>query len=197
MAAVNDKPVLHVDTVDEWDQWLATADAPDGVRLRLRKKATTLPGITYPEALDVALCHGWIDGQAGSLDENYHLQVFTPRRARSVWSQRNRDHIERLTAEGRMRPAGLEQVALAKADGRWDAAYRQKDAEVPADLRAALDASPTASTMFDSLNAQNRWAILFRLGSLKRATTREAKIVTYVAMLEKGETIYPQAPKKG
>ncbi len=195
MAAVADKPVLAVDSVPEWEDWLAANPDSDGVRLRLRKKASTLPGITYAEALDGALCFGWIDGQAGSLDDDYHLQVFTPRRARSIWSQRNRDHVARLIAAGRMRPSGLAEVERAKADGRWEAAYRQKDAPVPDDLQAALDANPKAEAFFAQLSSQNRFAILFRIGNVKRATTRAAKIETFVAMLERGETVHPQKEK--
>jgi uncharacterized protein YdeI (YjbR/CyaY-like superfamily) len=195
MPGVSDKPVLVIDSVDEWERWLS--DEPDllGVRLRLRKTASTRPGITYAEALDSALCFGWIDGQVRALDEDYHLQVFTPRRPRSVWSQRNREHIARLTVAGRMRPAGLAEVERAKADGRWDAAYRQKDAPVPADLQVALDASSEAAAAFARLTSQNRFAILFRINSVKRAKTRAAKIATFIAMLERGETPHPQQAK--
>ena len=189
MAAVGDKRILHVDSVEEWDAYLAGEPDPDGVRLRLRKKHAAVPGIAYPEALDVALCHGWIDGQAGRLDDQYHLQVFTPRRSRSIWSQRNRDHVERLTAEGRMRPAGLAEVERAKADGRWDAAYRQKDAPVPPDFQAALDAAPDAAAFFATLSGTRRWPFLFRLGNLKRAETRERRIREYVELLSRGETL--------
>ena len=191
MVAVIDKPVLIVDTIADWENFLETSPNHDGVRLRLRKKASSQLGITYPEALDSALCFGWIDGQTGSLDENYHLQVFTPRKARSVWSQRNRDHVTRLSEEGRMRTTGQAQVDRAKADGRWDAAYRQKGAEVPSDLQDALDANPAAGSFFGSLSSQNRFAILFRIGNVKRASTRAAKIAKFVEMLENGETIYP------
>jgi uncharacterized protein YdeI (YjbR/CyaY-like superfamily) len=192
MVAVKDKPILTVDEVAGWEAFMEANPDHDGVRLRLRKKASVRPGITYAEALDAALCFGWIDGQAGALDDDYHLQVFGPRRKRSVWSKRNREYIERLTAAGRMRALGLAQVDQARADGRWDAAYRQKDAEVPADLQAALDANPIAALFFGQLSSQNRWAILFRIGNVKRADTRAAKIATYVEMLERGETIYPQ-----
>jgi uncharacterized protein YdeI (YjbR/CyaY-like superfamily) len=195
MAGVSDKPVLEVNTVEEWEAWLADDPDPGGVRLRLRKKASQRPGITYAEALDSALCFGWIDGQVGALDEDYHLQVFTPRRPRSVWSQRNRDHVARLIAAGRMRSAGLVEVERAKADGRWEAAYRQKDALVPDDLRAALDASPDAAALFAKLTSQNRFAILFRINSVKRAETRAAKIAGFVAMLDRGETPHPQSTK--
>jgi uncharacterized protein YdeI (YjbR/CyaY-like superfamily) len=192
MVAVKDKPILTVDDVAGWEAFMEANPDHDGVRLRLRKKASLRPGITYAEALDAALCFGWIDGQAGALDGDYHLQVFGPRRRRSVWSKRNQEYIERLTAAGRMRPLGKAQVDQARADGRWDAAYRQKDAEVPDDLQAALDANSIATLAFGQLSSQNRFAILFRIGNVKRAETRAAKIATYVAMLERGETIHPQ-----
>lgn len=192
MAAVSDKPVLAVDSVEEWEAWLAANPDADGVRLRLRKKSSTQPGITYDEALDSALCFGWIDGQSGRLDDDYSLRVFTPRRSRSMWSQRNREHVERLSQAGRMRPAGLAEVERARADGRWDAAYRQKGAAVPDDLQAALDASPAARAFFAELSAQNRFAILFRIGNVKREATRAAKIQTFVTMLEQGQTPHPQ-----
>jgi uncharacterized protein YdeI (YjbR/CyaY-like superfamily) len=194
MVAVKDKPILTVDDVAGWEAFMEANPGHDGVRLRLRKKASLRPGITYAEALDAALCFGWIDGQAGALDDDYHLQVFGPRRKRSVWSKRNQEYVERLTAAGRMRPLGKAQIDQARADGRWDAAYRQKDAEVPNDLQAALDANPIAALFFGQLSSQNRWAILFRIGNVKRAETRAAKIATYVEMLERGETIYPQRP---
>jgi uncharacterized protein YdeI (YjbR/CyaY-like superfamily) len=192
VASVADKPVLAVDSVAEWESWLTANPESDGVRLRLRRKSSARPGITYDEALDSALCFGWIDGQSGALDADYSLRVFTPRRRRSMWSQRNRDHVARLTATGRMRPSGLAEVERAKGDGRWEAAYRQKDASVPADLQAALDASPKALAFFAELNSQNRFAILFRVGNVKRETTRAAKIASFVAMLERGETPHPQ-----
>jgi uncharacterized protein YdeI (YjbR/CyaY-like superfamily) len=192
MTSFAEKPILHFTSADEWERWIIDVGDPAGVRLQLRKRSSPEPGITYDEALDVALCHGWIDGQVGRFDEHYTLQAFTPRRSRSPWSQRNRDHVERLVAEGRMRPGGLAEVERAKSDGRWDAAYRQKDAPVPEDLRAALDANPAASARFDTLTAQNRWAILFRLMSITSPTTRANRIASDVAMLARGETIYPQ-----
>lgn len=191
MVAVHDKPILVVHTVAEWERFLEGNPAADGVRLQLRKISSRMPGITYAEALDAALCFGWIDGQRSALDDNYHLQVFTPRRPRSIWSQRNRDHVERLTAEGRMRPPGQAQVDRAKADGRWDAAYRQSATDVPPDLQEALDASPAAAAFFAELSSQNRFAILFRIGNVKRADTRARKIATFVEMLERGETVHP------
>lgn len=190
MAGVQDKPVLEVATVAEWERFLDANSGHDGVRLRLRKTASKLPGITYAEALDAALCFGWIDGQRNSLDDDYHLQVFTPRRSRSIWSRRNREHVARLVEQGRMRPAGQAEIDRAKADGRWDAAYRQRDADVPAELQEALDANPTAAAFFAQLSSQNRFAILFRIGNVKQASTRARKIATFVDMLERGETLH-------
>ncbi len=193
MGSNGEKEVLSFEVPSEWERWLAEHFArTEGVRLRLRRKNGALPGISYPEALDAALCFGWIDGQVGALDENFHLQLFSPRRPRSMWSQINRDHVARLIAEGRMQAPGLAAVDAAKADGRWDAAYRQSDSTVPDDLRLALDASPTAAAFFLTLSSQNRFAILFRIGNVKRQETRTRKIAQYLAMLEHGETIYPQ-----
>ena len=184
----DEKPIMLFETVPRWESWLSENDDHVGVRLTIRRKASTAPGITYDEALDSALCFGWIDGQVKSLDADYFLQVFTPRRPRSVWSQRNVETIARLTAEGRMRALGIEQVERAQADGRWDAAYRQKGTQIPDDLQTALDASPAAKATFAALTAQARFGIVFRLLALKRAETRARKIETYVAMLARGES---------
>lgn len=195
MVSFADKPVHFFLTQGEWEQFLE-ADPPDGgVRLRLRKKTVTAPGITWQEALDVALCFGWIDGQSGRFDEQYTLQAFTPRRKRSPWSQINTGHVARLTAESRMRPGGLAEVERARADGRWDAAYRQKDAAVPPDLAAALEASPTALAAFTALDAQNRFAILFRIGAVVRPETRARKVVEFTRMLEEGRVLHPPRKK--
>lgn len=194
MVAHNDKPLLYCHTPAEWRDWLAKAGQDSvGIRLQLVKKSSALPGISYAQALDEALCFGWIDGQASSLDDDFFIQSFTPRKPRSVWSKRNREYVARLVSEGRMQPAGLAQVDAAKADGRWDAAYGQDDA-VPDALQAAIDASPAASAFFLTLNSQNRFAIIFRTNSVKRAETRARKIAGFVAMLERGETVYPQKP---
>jgi uncharacterized protein YdeI (YjbR/CyaY-like superfamily) len=192
MVAFADKPLLHFTSPAEWDQYLSDDPPEGGVRLLLLKKAATVPGIRYPEALDVALCHGWIDGQVGRHDDDFTAQAFTPRRARSPWSQINIGHAERLIAEGRMRPAGFAEIERAKADGRWDAAYRQRGAAVPDDLRAALDADPAASAAWETLDAQNRFAILFRIGNVKRAETRARKVAEFTAMLARGERIHPR-----
>lgn len=184
--------ILRLPDADAWRAWLQENHAShDGVRLTLAKGGA--PGITYAQALDEALCFGWIDGGKQGLSDTEWLQGFTPRRARSLWSKRNREQVERLGREGRMTPAGHAEVERAKADGRWDAAYAgSRDIEVPDDLAAALAASPQASAMFATLTSQNRFAILFRIGNVKRVETRARKIAEYVAMLERGETIYPQ-----
>ena len=190
MVAIKDRPLLEFDHADEWEAWLEqNSDDPIGVRLRMGKKNAPNPGLRYPEALDIALCFGWIDGQSGSIDETHYFVSFSPRRSKSIWSQINREHIDRLIAAGRMREGGQAQIDAAKADGRWDAAYRQKDAPVPDDLRAALDANAAASAFFETLNSQNRFAILFRIGNVKRAETRAKKISTFVEMLAEGKTL--------
>ncbi|QDZ15178.1 YdeI/OmpD-associated family protein [Humibacter ginsenosidimutans] len=187
-----DRPILRLADADAWRSWLEENSASNsGVQLALAKGSAK--GIRYAEALDEALCFGWIDGRKQSLSETEWLQTFTPRRAKSIWSKRNREHVERLEREGRMTDAGRGEVARAKADGRWDAAYAGSSTiEVPDDLAAALAASPEATAMFGTLTSQNRFAILFRIGNVKRAETRARKIAEYVAMLERGDTIYPQ-----
>jgi uncharacterized protein YdeI (YjbR/CyaY-like superfamily) len=190
MVAHADKPILRPDTVAQWEDWLESDPDPGGVRLQLRKKSATDPGITYAEALEVALCFGWIDGQSQSLDASYFLQSFTPRRRNSPWSKVNTEHVARLIAAGRMRPGGQAEIDRARADGRWDAAYRQRDAVVPADLQAALDADPAAAAAFAAQSSQNRFAMIFRLGQLKREATRQTRVTEYVAMLTHGETLH-------
>jgi uncharacterized protein YdeI (YjbR/CyaY-like superfamily) len=190
MSSFAEKPILHFTDWREWEAFLENDPPHDGVRVKILKAKADVPGITRQEALDVALCFGWIDGQAGAFDENYSLQAYTPRRARSPWSQINQDHVARLIAEGRMRAAGQAEIDRAKADGRWDAAYRQKDAAVPPELQAALDASPTASAFFSTLTAQNRWAFIFRISQAKRPETRERNARRFVEMMERGEAFY-------
>jgi uncharacterized protein YdeI (YjbR/CyaY-like superfamily) len=179
-----------------WRTWLGEHHGDDvGVELVLAKKGTTEPtSLTYDEALDEALCHGWIDGQVRRRDERTFRQRFTPRRARSQWSERNVGHVERLLAEGRMRQAGLDAVERAKADGRWEAAYPgQKAIEVPDDLARALAAAePRAQANFELLSSQNRYAVLYRIHSAKRSDTRARRIDQYIAMLARGETVHPQ-----
>jgi uncharacterized protein YdeI (YjbR/CyaY-like superfamily) len=164
------------------------------VWLVLAKKGTSAPTtLTYEQALEEALCYGWIDGQAGRRDEATFRQRFTPRRSRSVWSQRNVARAERLIADGRMQPPGLREIERAKSDGRWEAAYAgPASIEVPADLERALEAEPKARAMFGRLNSQNRYAVLYRITTAKRPETRARRIEHLVAMLARGETIYPQ-----
>jgi uncharacterized protein YdeI (YjbR/CyaY-like superfamily) len=186
---------LTVPDASAWHAWLERhhADTP-GVVLVLANKGTTSPtSLSYEQALEEALCFGWIDGQARRRDEATHLQRFTPRRRTSRWSKRNTERAERLIADGRMATAGLAEVDRAKADGRWEAAYASPStSEVPDDLAAALDANTRARETFDRLSSQNRYAILYRLGSVKRPETRARRIEAFVEMLARGETIHPQ-----
>ena len=186
------KPILTLASEAEWEAWLDAEHATsDGVWLKFAKKGSGVETVVYAEALDVALCYGWIDSQVARLDERFYLQKFTPRRARSKWSHINREKIEALTKQGRMKPAGLEQVELAKADGRWDAAYSSPASmEVPDDLKAALEASPKAAEFWDGLNKSNRFAILYRLHDAKKPETRARRLEKFVAMLERGEKLY-------
>lgn len=191
----DDLPELTVADPAAWRAWLAEHHADQtGVWLVLAKKGTSEPtSLTYDQALDEALCHGWIDGLLQRRDESTYKQRFTPRRARSAWSRRNVGIVERLMSEGRMHPAGLAEVARAKSDDRWEAAYAgQAGIEVPDDLAGALAAEPTAQAMFEILTSQNRYALLHRLDTVKRANTRARRIERYVAILARGETIYPQ-----
>jgi uncharacterized protein YdeI (YjbR/CyaY-like superfamily) len=190
-----EQPDLVLTDAAAWRGWLQEHHADvDGVWLVLAKKGTTAPtSLTYDEALEEALCHGWIDGQVRRRDAATYRQRFTPRRRRSSWSQRNVGIVERLVADGRMHPAGIAEIDRAKADGRWQAAYAGRaDMEVPSDLAAALAAEPEAQAMFDRLNSQNRYAILYRVTTAKRADTRARRIKEHVAMLARGDTIYPQ-----
>lgn len=176
----------------EWERWLEENHASvDGVWIKMAKKGTGIDSVRYPEVLDTALCFGWIDAKRLALDEQFFLQRFVPRRPRSNWSRINVEKVERLTAEGRMRPAGFTEVERAKADGRWAAAYDgQRFSTVPEDLQAELDARPEAKAFFEGLNSQNRYAILYQLQDAKRPETRARRLAKFVAMLEAGERIY-------
>jgi uncharacterized protein YdeI (YjbR/CyaY-like superfamily) len=187
-------PVLAFATAAEWEAWLEQNHAEEsGVWVSIAKKGSGIESVRYPEVLDSAICFGWIDARRESLDETRFLQRFCPRRARSRWSQVNREKAEALIAEGRMRPAGGAEVERAKADGRWQQAYApQRRAAVPDDLQAELDASPLAAEAFARLSAQNRYAILYRLQDARQAKTRERRLAKFVAMLEVGETLHPQ-----
>ena len=176
----------------EWERWLEAEHADsDGVWVRFPKKGTGLPTVDMVEAIEVALCFGWIDGQRKGLDDTHYLQKFTPRRARSRWSKINVGKATKLIEAGHMRPAGLAEVERAKADGRWDAAYDSPSRiEVPPDLQAELDKHPDAAEFFASLNSQNRYAILYRLHDAKKPETRARRLEQFVGMLKRRETVW-------
>ncbi|HLZ64325.1 MAG TPA: YdeI/OmpD-associated family protein [Ktedonosporobacter sp.] len=186
-------PILLFATQQDWEMWLQEHHRePAGVWLKLAKRAMGVSSVSYQEALESALCYGWIDGQKASFDEQYWLQKFTPRRPKSVWSQINCEKAMALVAAGRMQAEGLRQVELARADGRWDRAYAsQSKATVPDDLQSELDKNPQAQAFFNTLNSVNRYAILYRIQDAKRAETRAARIQKFIAMLERNEKLYP------
>jgi uncharacterized protein YdeI (YjbR/CyaY-like superfamily) len=190
---VVEREILYCESAAAWEAWLEQhAAESDGVALAIAKKGGAHPSVSYAEAVDIALCFGWIDSQKNRLDDHHFTQNFGPRRARSIWSQVNRDKVTALIESGRMRAAGLAEVEKAKADGRWERAYAgSKTIEVPDDLAAALAACPDAAAFFATLSSVNRYAILFRIGNVKRAETRARNIATFVEMLERGETVYP------
>jgi uncharacterized protein YdeI (YjbR/CyaY-like superfamily) len=191
---VKRQPILAFESKPAWREWLAEhGGSSTGVWLKLAKKGSGIASISHAEALDVALCFGWIDGQGAPFDDEHWLVRFTPRARRSKWSKRNREHVARLIESGEMTPAGLREVERAKADGRWEAAYDpQSAAAVPPDLRRALDESPGAAELFARLDSRNRYAILYRIQDAKRPETRARRIETFVAMLADGKTIHPR-----
>jgi uncharacterized protein YdeI (YjbR/CyaY-like superfamily) len=192
-------PELSVPDAGAWRAWLLENHRTStGVWLLLAKKGTETPtSLRYQEALEEALCHGWIDGQARAGDEQSYSQRFTPRRQRSAWSRRNTEIAERLQEEGRMQPAGLEEIERAMGDGRWEAAYAgSATIEVPPELEAALRANPAAGRFFEQLSSQNRYAILYRIATARRPETKARRIDQFVAMLARGETIHPQKPPR-
>ncbi|MDP9239398.1 MAG: YdeI/OmpD-associated family protein [Actinomycetota bacterium] len=188
-----DGPVLTFASADDWAAWLAEEhDSSDGLWLKMAKRETGIASVTYAEAVEVALCYGWIDGQKASAEKGHWLQRFTPRRPRSKWSKVNCGKATALIESGRMQPAGLREVERAKADGRWEAAYEPPStAFVPDDLVAALAAEPAAAAAFATLNSANRYAILFRIHDAKRPETRARRIAKFVDMLGRGEKLYP------
>lgn len=185
-------PIHDFASQKEWEKWLRENHrSSTGIWMRLAKKASGIPSVTYAEAVESALCYGWIDGHKRSHSETAWLQRFTARRPRSMWSQINRDKALALIEAKRMKPAGLEEVERAKADGRWEAAYRSPSAvTIDPDFRKALNGSPRAKKFFKTINAANRYAILWRIQTARKADTRERRIREYVAMLEKGETLH-------
>ena len=192
MAAADDLEILPFESAAAWEAWLGEHhETSPGVWLKIAKKASGVASVSYDEALDAALCHGWIDAKKRSFDDTFFLQKFTARRPRSVWSRRNREKAAQLIEAGRMRSAGLEQVELAKADGRWDAAYEgSASAAVPDDLRRALDRNPAAAEFFAALDRTNRYAVLWRIQTAKRPDTRARRIERLVQMLAEGRKLH-------
>jgi uncharacterized protein YdeI (YjbR/CyaY-like superfamily) len=188
-----DLPILPFERQKDWAVWLEKNHATSsGVWLKLAKKASGIQSVTYDEALEVALCYGWIDGQRKSHDETSFLQRFTPRGSKSIWSKINTEKAQQLIESGQMKPAGLKAIESAKQDGRWDAAYApQSKAAVPDDLQVELDRNAKAKAFFATLDSRNRYAILHRIHTAKKAETRAKRIEQFIRMLENKEKIYP------
>jgi uncharacterized protein YdeI (YjbR/CyaY-like superfamily) len=185
-------PIMRFERQEDWAIWLDENHATSpGVWVKLAKKTSKKQSVSYDEAVEVALCYGWIDGQSSGQDESFWLQKFTPRRSKSVWSKINRERAERLIENGQMRPAGLAAVESAKQDGRWDAAYDSPStASVPADFQAALDRNSTAQAFYATLNSTNRYAILHRIQTARKPETRAKRIQQFIQMLENQERLY-------
>ena len=186
-------PVLPFASQQEWEAWLEANHATaQGLWLKLAKRESGIDSVTYEEAVEGALCYGWIDGLKVAYDDRFWLQRFTPRRPKSRWSRINRDKATALLAQGRMKPAGRAQVEAAQRDGRWEAAYEaQSTMAVPEDLQAELDKDPAAAAFFESLSSRNRYAILYRLADAKKSETRARRLEQFVAMLQEGRKVYP------
>lgn len=185
-------PIVSFATQAAWSKWLGKNHATSsGIWIQFAKKASGIRSVSYPEALEIALCYGWIDSQKKAHDAETFLQKFTPRGARSIWSMINRDKVLALLESGRMELAGIAAMERAKKDGRWDAAYKsQASIEIPPDLQTALDANPRAAKFFTTISSQNRYAILFRIHNVKRPETRVRRIAEFVAMLARHETLH-------
>ncbi|WP_408950248.1 YdeI/OmpD-associated family protein [Lysobacter sp. Hz 25] len=191
MAALDDSPIIVFDDAAAFEQWLLAHPEATGVWLKIAKKGQDVVTVNYEQALDVALCHGWIDGLKRSFDACFFLQRFSPRRPKGLWSKINIGKVERLIAEGRMAAGGLREVEAAKADGRWDAAYDSASKiEVPEDLAKALAKQPKARAFFEQLDKTNRYAVLWRVQTAKKPETRASRIEKFVAMLARGEKIH-------
>ena len=198
MAPVTVKPgkVKTFKDAEAFYAWLSKHHAEDEVWIKVHKAGSGLKSITPAEAIDVALCWGWIDGVRKGLDEKSFLQRYSPRAKKSMWSQINVDNVARLIREGRMTEHGMRQIEAAKADGRWQRAYKSgRNLKIPADLQAAIDAEPKARAMLAKLSAQNRFALAFRVHNMKTESGRKKKVADFVAMLKRGETLYPQSKK--
>jgi uncharacterized protein YdeI (YjbR/CyaY-like superfamily) len=185
-------PIVRFSDSAAWNKWLEEHHAASpGVWLKIAKKASGISTVNHPEALEEALCYGWIDGQRAPHDESFFLQRFTPRRPRSKWSQVNRDKVTKLIAEGRMKPAGLAQIEAAKQDGRWEAAYAPQSSQaIPEDFQRALEQNPAAYEFFNTLRGTRRYSFLYRIQDAKRPETRARRISEFVTMLAEGRTHY-------
>ena len=184
--------ILFFESQNEWETWLAdNYELQEGVMLKFAKKGSGVTSINYSEALDVALCYGWIDGQVRAIDDAFYMQKFTPRRPRSVWSKRNIGKVEELTKLGKMKQPGLTEVEAAKADGRWEQAYDSPaNATIPPELEAALNAHPKAKAFFETLNKANRYAVIWRITTARKPETRAARLAKIMTMLENKETFH-------
>jgi uncharacterized protein YdeI (YjbR/CyaY-like superfamily) len=187
-------PIMLFADPPSFEEWLeCNGDTSPGVRLQIAKKNSGVASVTYDEALDVALCYGWVDSQKEALDDKTWLQRFTPRGTKSIWSKINKDKVERLIAAGRLKPSGLKAIEAAKQNGLWDKAYEsQSTASMPDDFAAELARNAKAQAFYETLNRQNKYAILFRIHNAKKQETREKRIQQFIAMLENGESLYPQ-----
>ena len=191
MKRPEDLPIKQFRNAAAWDRWLSGHQHEPGAWLKIGKKGGGVATVTYEQAIEVALCHGWIDGLRRGLDEAFFLQRFTPRKPRSLWSKANVARVARLVDAGRMRPAGLREVEAAKADGRWEAAYEgAARMQVPAELAAALEKNRKAAAFFDALDRANRYAFCFRVQAAVKAETRRARVEKFVAMLARGEKLH-------
>lgn len=191
MTSPSNIPILYFKTQNEWQEWLNTNHTSTGIWLRFYKKASGIATVTYAEALEVALCYGWIDGQVKKYDDQSYLQRFTPRRPKSIWSKINTQHVERLIKEGKMKPSGLKAVENAKADGRWQQAYDSPSTmKIPEDFLTELSKSTKAKAFFDTLSKSNIYAIAYRLQTAKKPETRERRKRQLLEMLAKGEKLY-------
>lgn len=188
----DDLPIIEFESAAEWEKWLAENHAqPAGIWLRIFKKSSNMLSVTYAEALDEALCYGWIDGQKNKYDDESWLQKFTPRRGKSIWSKINTQHVERLNTAGKIQPAGLAEIEAAKADGRWQQAYDSHwNMTVPEDFLRVLDKNLEAKAFFETLNKTNVYSIVFRLQTAKRAETREKRMKAILEMLSSGEKFH-------
>ena len=191
MSTAKELPIVDAADQQAWRAWLEVNNADEaGAWLKLAKKGAPTASVSYAEALEEAICFGWIDGQVRRFDEHFYLQRFTPRRSKSKWSQINRESAARLLAEGRIRPSGLAQIEAAKADGRWEDAYpAQSEATVPEDFQRALDRDPRARSFFETLTGSNRYAFLYRLHNVRKPESRARRIEGYIELLREGKTL--------